>query len=79
MSSLTDSNHSITLTPQQRARLRRNVPFVPDQLDVYPLDWAKDTCTCEVFNLGIRYTKRKNEVPHGLLGRTLEERTLWKR
>ena len=78
MSSLTTSNRFVTLTPEQRTRLQRDVSFVPERLKIYPLEWAKDTCTCEALNLGIRYTKTKIEVPHGLLGRTLQERTFWK-
>ncbi|EEF60665.1 hypothetical protein [Pedosphaera parvula] len=79
MSSLTTSNRFITLTADQRTRLQRDVSFVPERLEVYPLEWAQDTCTCEILNLGIRYTKTKIEVPHGLLGRTLQDRKFWQR
>ena len=78
MSSLTTSNRFITLTSQQRTRLQRDVSFVPERLEIYPLEWARGTCTCEVLNLGIRYTKTRIEVPHGLLGRTLQDREFWK-
>jgi len=78
MSSLTTSNRFITLTPEQRTRLQRDVSFAPERLEVYPLEWAQGTCTCEVRNLGIRYTKANIEVPRGLLGRTLQDRKFWK-
>ena len=78
ISSLTASNRFISLTAEQRARLQCDVSYVPERLEIYPLEWAKATCTCEVLNIGIRFTKAKIEVPYGLLGRTLEDRTFWK-
>ena len=77
MASLTTSNNFITLTSEQRARLHQDVSYVPDRLKVWSSKDARGTCTCEVLNLGIRYAKGKIEVPHGLLGRTLQDRKFW--
>jgi hypothetical protein len=79
LASLATTNRFITLTAAQRIQLQQAAPYTPERLEVYPLDDAKGTCTCEVLNIGIRYTRTRIEVPHGLLGRTLEDRKMWKR
>lgn len=65
---------SISLTSEQKTLLQKEAGFTPDKMEVWPLPAAKDTCTCELLNIGIRFKSHKLEVPHFLLGKDIGDR-----
>ena len=65
---------SISLTPQQRVALQKEAGFAPEKMEVWPLSAAKETCTCELLNMGIRFKPGQLEVPHLFLGKDLDDR-----
>jgi hypothetical protein len=65
---------SISLTPKQRLLLQKEAGFAPEKLDVWPLAAAKNTCTCELLNMAIRFKSDMMEVPHFLLGKDIGDR-----
>lgn len=69
----------IQLTPEQMACLRGDAGFAPPELDVWALSNAKETCTCELLNMGIRFSADKVEIPHYLLGKDVDSRLLYTR
>lgn len=64
----------ITLTPEQQDMLKHEAGFEPEELHVLSLAFAKETCTCELLNVGIRFSHNRVEVPHTLLGGNLDDR-----
>lgn len=64
----------IQLTEEQKQILRKEAGSSPNELTVWPLSCAKDTCTCEVINMGIRFKTSQIEVPHFLLERNVVQR-----
>jgi hypothetical protein len=65
---------SISLTSDQKEILQKEAGFAPDKMEVWPLSSAKDTCTCELLNIGIRFKPDRLEVPHFLLGKDYDDR-----
>ena len=65
---------SISLTLKQRILLQNEAGFGPEKLDVWPLAAAKNTCTCELLNMAIRFKSDMLEVPHFLLGKDMGDR-----
>ena len=65
---------SIPLTSEQKTILKKEAGFAPERMEVWSLAAAKDTCTCELLNIAIRFTSDKMEVPHFLLGKDLDDR-----
>jgi hypothetical protein len=64
----------ITLTPEQQDVLKHEAGFEPDELHILSLAFAKETCTCELLNVGIRFRHDHVEVPHNLLGVNWDDR-----
>ena len=64
---------SVSLSSEQKTILKEEAGFSPDELQVWPLIDAKDTCTCELLNIGIRFKPDRLEVPHFLLGEDHED------
>ena len=64
---------TIALTKEQEKVLLKEAGSAPSKLEVWSVDAAKGTCTCELENMGIRFEKTKIEVPHYLLCRSIAE------
>jgi hypothetical protein len=64
----------IALNKDQQALLLRRAGYAPKSLAVERLAWAKQTCSCEVLNIGVAYAPGKIEVPHAYLGKDLYDR-----
>jgi len=57
----------ITLTLLQESRLLAASGAIMREVEVWTVAEAKDTCTCELSNMGIRFEKNKIEIPHAYL------------
>jgi hypothetical protein len=68
------AQRSVALTAEQHAQLERDAGFAPTNVVVWPLVEAKDTCTCEVLNMAIRFMPDQIEIPHYLLGADMADR-----
>lgn len=64
----------IKLTDTQKEKLKQAAGFSPDEIEIWPLHEAKDTCTCELLNIGVRISDANIQVPHFLLGPNFEKR-----
>jgi hypothetical protein len=64
----------IALTSEQQGMLKHEAGFEPEELHVLSLAFSKETCTCELLNVGIRFRHNRVEVPHNLLGGNLDDR-----
>lgn len=64
----------VALTDAQKEKLSREAGFAPQELEVWPLEQAKMTCTCELLNMAIRFESGRVEVPHFLLGANFDDR-----
>jgi hypothetical protein len=65
---------SISLDSEQKKLLEKEAGFAPEKMDVWPLKSAKETCTCELINIGVRFEPDKLEIPHFLLGKDFNDR-----
>ena len=72
--SLADDTRTIALTPQQIARLKSDVGFSPAKIEVWTLEEALTTCSCEMLNFGVPRARDMLQVPHRFLGRDLDDR-----
>lgn len=69
-----ERSREIQLTLEQKSQLQKEAGFGPETIEVWTLEEAKATCSCELLNFGIRVGPDLIEVPHYFLGETHEDR-----
>ncbi len=64
----------IQLNRMQKMQLQRATGFSPDTIEVWTLEEAVETCSCELLNFGICMGPDLIQIPHSFLGETDEDR-----